>query len=142
MDTNKKIVFDMNEWLKLDGESGPFIQYAGARIQSLVRKLSETIDVKKPDWKLLVHPTEKQLMQALIQFHTVVLSAVEGNKPHLLCTYLYDLAKRFNQFYHDCSIGMAETPELKKTRLDLAQSSGLVIKKSLEIMGIPSPEKM
>jgi arginyl-tRNA synthetase len=144
MDTNKKIVFDMNEWLKLDGESGPFIQYAGARIQSLVRKLSEKSQRESVlrHWQLLQHQTEKQLMQALIQFHQTLLAAVEMNKPHLLCTYLYDLAKRFNQFYHDCSIGQAETEDLKETRLALAQATGLIIQKGLEVLGIPSPEKM
>lgn len=81
-------------------------------------------------------------MQAIIQFHSTVLSAVEGNKPHILCTYLYDVSKRFNQFYHDCSIGQAETPDLKTARLALAQATGLILKKGLEILGIPSPEKM
>lgn len=144
MDTNKKIVFDIAEWLKLDGESGPFIQYSGARIHSLVRKLSENKSdfYESAQWSLLSHPTEKQLMQAIIQFHSTVLSAVEGNKPHILCTYLYDVSKRFNQFYHDCSIGQAETPDLKTARLALAQATGLILKKGLEILGIPSPEKM
>lgn len=144
MDTNKKIVFDIAEWLKLDGESGPFIQYSGARIQSLVRKLSENKSdfYKQANYSLLTHATEKQLMQALLQFHSTVLSAVEGSKPHVLCTYLYDVSKRFNQFYHDCSIGQAETAELKTARLALAQSTGLILKKGLEILGIPSPEKM
>lgn len=141
MDTNKKIVFDMNEWLKLDGESGPFIQYSGARIQSLVRKLSNEAK-GSVRWELLSHITERQLMQALIQFHTVVLSAAENNKPHILCTYLYDLAKRFNQFYHDCSIGQAETEDLKKTRLALAEATGKVLQQGLGVLGIPSPEKM
>lgn len=143
MDTNKKIVFDMKEWLKLDGESGPFIQYSTARIQSLVRKFSDDDQAHHSlEWKLLTHPTERQLMQSLLQFHQTVLISTESYKPHLMCTYLYDLSKRFNQFYHECSIGQAESEQLKKTRLALARSTGLVLMKGLSLLGIPSPEKM
>lgn len=140
MDTNKKIVFDMNEWLKIDGESGPFIQYSGARIQSLVRKFGP---VQKPiQWGLLVHSSEKRLMQILLGFHSVVLGAAENYKPHLMCTYLYELAKRFNGFYHDCSIGNAENEELKNSRLALSEASGLVLQHGLGLLGIPAPTKM
>lgn len=140
MDTNKKIVFDMNEWIKLDGESGPFIQYSCARIQSLVRKLGPV--QAQVDWSLLTHSGERKLMQSLMSFHSLVLGAAENYKPHLLCTYLYDLAKRFNAFYHDCSIGHAETEALKQARLALSESTGAVLKQGLGLLGIPTPEKM
>ncbi len=140
MDTNKKIVFDMNEWLKLDGESGPFVQYSMARIQSLVRKLGPT--AQDIQWSALTHPAERKLMQALMGFHQVVLGSAENYKPHLLCTYLYETAKRFNLFYHECSIGQAETESLKQARLALSEATGLVLKKGLELLGIPTPEKM
>ncbi len=140
MDTNKKIVFDMNEWLKLEGESGPFIQYSLARIQSLVRKLGAPPASVK--WSLLVHPAERQLMAGLMNFHNVVLGSAENYKPHLLTTYLYEIAKRFNVFYHECSIGQAETEELKQARLALSEAAGLVLKKGLELLGIPAPDRM
>lgn len=140
MDTNKKIVFDMDEWLKIEGESGPFIQYSGARIQSLVRKFGPILN--SVQWELLVHPSEKRLMQMLMGFHSVVLGAAENYKPHLMCTYLYELAKRFNGFYHDCSIGMAETEALKNARLALSEASGLVLQQGLSLLGIPAPSKM
>jgi arginyl-tRNA synthetase len=140
MDTNKKIIFDMSEWLKLDGESGPFVQYSMARIQSLVRKLGPTSSAV--DWSLLGHPSERKLMQGLMGFHSIVLGSAENHKPHLLCTYLYETAKRFNVFYHECSIGQAETVELKNARLALSEATGLVLKKGLELLGIPTPEKM
>lgn len=130
----------MNEWIKLDGESGPFIQYSCARIHSLVRKLGPV--QQRVEWSLLTHPTERKLMQSLMSFHSLVLGAAENYKPHLLCTYLYDLAKRFNAFYHDCSIGHAETESLKQARLALAESTGLVLKQGLSLLGIPTPEKM
>lgn len=141
IDTNKKIVFDMNEWLKLDGESGPFVQYSSARIRSLVRKL-KTADQKVIAWNLLSHPAERKLMQGLLQFQSTVLAAAEQYKPALVCTYLYDLAKRFNLFYHECSIGQAESQELRQARLALAESTGNVLTLGLSLIGIPSPEKM
>lgn len=140
-DTNKKIVFDMNEWLKLDGESGPFIQYSAARIKSIVRKIGEDHSTKfNPE--TLVHPAEISLMQQLMGYNIQVLNAADGFKPAALCAYLYDLAKKFNSFYHDCSIQNAETPELKKARLGLAQATGLALKEGLALLGIPTPEKM
>src|SRR6185312_17412038 len=143
MDTAKKIVFDMDEWLKLDGESGPFIQYSGARINSLLKKMgydkNQAMQVSGAE---LVHPAEKALMQSLLNFNTQVVSATENEKPHALCTYLYDLAKRFNLFYHECSIGQAATPELKTARLALAASTGEILKQGLALLGIPVPERM
>jgi arginyl-tRNA synthetase len=143
MDTAKKIVFDMNEWLKLDGESGPFIQYSGARINSLLKKMGyDKNQAMSADGSVLVHPAEKALMQSLLNFNTQVVSAAENEKPHVMCTYLYDLAKRFNLFYHDCSIGQAATIELKTARLALAASTGLAISQGLALLGIPVPERM
>ena len=141
MDTNKKIVFDMKEWLKLDGESGPFIQYSTARINSLIKKIGK-IESQDIHWGVLTHKNEKQLMQGLMHFHQQVLNATENYKPHTLCTYLYDLAKRFNSFYHDCPIATAESEDLKNARLALSQCTGLVLQKGLSLLGIPSPERM
>jgi arginyl-tRNA synthetase len=141
IDNNKKIVFDMDEWLKIDGDSGPFIQYSGARINSLCRKF-EFKQNTSVDWSLLTHKAERNILQALLSFNGVVLQAAETYRPSVLCTYLYDLAKRFNLFYHECSIGQAETPELKNTRLALSFCTGEVLKNGLSLLGIPTPERM
>lgn len=140
MDTNKKIVFDMNEWLKLDGDSGPFIQYSYARIASLLRKFSFT--QKTVNSSHLVHAAEGALLQHLMNFNTITLMAAESYKPASLCAYLYDLAKKFNTFYHDCPIGTAPTEELKQARLALAAATGETLKKGLELLGIPVPDRM
>lgn len=139
-DTNKKIVFDMGEWLKIEGESGPFVQYSYARINSLNRKFP--IDLVGFDAGLLTHPLEIKLMQHLTQFNTVVLSSAENSKPSSLCTYLYETAKKFNVFYHECPIGNADNVELKKARLALSSATGLIIKNGLAMLGIPVPERM
>ncbi len=139
-DTNKKIVFDMDEWLKLDGESGPFIQYSYARINSLLKKFGQNgVDF---NGKLLTHPAEIKLMQHLMNFNCVVVASAENYKPAALCTYLYDMAKKFNSFYHDCPIGNVDDTELRKARLALSAAVGLVLVNGLNLLGIPVPERM
>jgi arginyl-tRNA synthetase len=140
MDTNKKIVFDMEEWLKLEGESGPFVQYSCARIHSLLRKLGTP--GTQVQWNTLNHAAERNLISGLMSFQNVVLGAAENYKPHLLTTYLYETAKRFNLFYHECSIGNAETEDLKQARLALSQATGLVLAQGLALLGIPVPDRM
>ncbi len=140
MDTNKKIVFDMNEWLKLDGESGPFIQYSHARIASLGRKFSRT--AAKPQWNLLTHASERQLIQALFGFNASVAQAAENFKPAAICTYMYELAKKFNVFYHECPIGTEKDENTRDARLALAAATGMTLKHGLAVLGMPAPEKM
>lgn len=140
MDTNKKIVFDFNEWLRLDGESGPFIQYSYARIASLCRKFE--ISKAQPDWNLLTHKAEHELMQALMNFNHIVEIAAENYKPSALSTYLYELAKKFNVFYHECPIGKADDEKLKEVRLHLSDATGRALKQGMALLGIPAPEKM
>lgn len=141
MDTNKKIVFDLNEWLRLDGESGPFVQYSYARIASLGRKFN--FDPKaQAQWDLLTHKAEHHLMQALMNFNSGVALASENYKPAALCTYLYELAKKFNVFYHECPIGTAEDEKIKQARLALSYAVGVTLKQGMALLGIPAPEKM
>ena len=141
VDTNKKIVFDMKEWLKLDGESGPYIQYVYARIQSLLEKQGR-IGANTPDLSKLSHPLEGQLVQKLLEFNSVVEFAVLHNKTIPITAYLYDVAKMFNSFYAELSVANAETPELKKARLGLCESTALTLKQGLKLLGIPSPKRM
>lgn len=140
MDPAKKIVFNMEEWLKIEGESGPFVQYSGARIHSLLKK--QDFNGGQPThWTLLVHPAETALMQHLLFFNSVVLQAAQGYRPSTLCTYVYELAKKFNYFYHECQISQAE-PSLKQARLALSKAVGSVLSEGLALLGIPSPAKM
>jgi arginyl-tRNA synthetase len=140
IDTNKKIVFDMNEWLKLDGESGPFVQYSYARIASLGRKFPRSS--QEPNWSLLAHPAERQLMQALAGFNSQIALAAENFKPAAICTYLYELAKKFNVFYHECPIGTEKEESMRQARLALAAATGATLKQGLSLLGMPAPEKM
>lgn len=140
IDTNKKIVFDMNEWLKLDGESGPFVQYSYARISSLGRKFPR--GTTPVDWGLLTHSSERQLMQSLAGFNSAVAQAAENFKPSAICTYLYELAKSFNVFYHECPIGTEKDEAVRNARLALSEAVGKTLKTGLGVLGMPAPEKM
>ena len=142
VDSNKKIVFDMKNWLQLDGESGPYIQYAHARIQSLLGKVSLGGDLAQWDWSQLQHPLEQALVVELAQFNNVVESACDHYKTSTLTSYLYDLAKLFNSFYAQCPILKADGENLKQVRAHLAHKTGLVLAQGLGLLGIPSPDKM
>lgn len=139
VDNNRKIVFDMEEWLKLDGETGPYLQYVHARINSLVEKIPTNA---KADYQLLNHSAELKLLVKLSQFNQVALSSSQGLKTMHLCSYLYDLGKLFNHFYAECPIGKLSDLPLQTARLQLAQATGKVMKKGLELLGIPAPAKM
>ncbi len=139
VDSNKKIVFDMNEWLRLDGESGPYIQYTHARINSLLDKLSFNSNA---DFGVLTHKLEKELLQTLFQFNNTIEGALKNYKLHSLCSYLYELSKAFNSFYAECSVGNAESEQLKDARAQLCQAVRVTLAKGLNILGIQAPLKM
>ena len=141
VDNNKKIVFNMNDWLQLDGESGPYIQYAHARISSLLDKI-QPHQIEQYDWSQLEHPLEQALVVKLSQFNNVVESACHHYKTSLLTTYLYELAKLFNSFYAQCPLLKAPEENLKMIRAHLAQGTANVLSQGLKLLGIPAPNKM
>jgi arginyl-tRNA synthetase len=137
IDPAKKIVFDMKDWLKLDGESGPYIQYAYARINSMVNKLGAP---KTQELKIEV-PQEKELVATLMNFHHVVQQATEQYKPSVLTAYLYDLSRAYNSFYAECPVGSSEEPT-RSSRLLLSKATAETLKKGLGLLGIEAPERM
>ena len=140
MDNNRKIVFQMEEWLKLDGETGPYLQYTCARIQSLKRKWGERECPTR--WGQLGRDCEVELMVYLGEFHHAVDRCVRQYKAAPLCAYLYELAKRFNSFYAQCPIGKAENSGLVRGRMALATATGEVLSTGLALLGISVPERM
>lgn len=141
MDNNRKIVFDMNEWLKLDGETGPYLQYVCARINSLCLKQNFNKE-QRVNWNLLVQPQEIELMVKILMFNNVVAQAAEQYKTSGLCSYLYELGKHYNSFYAECPIAKAETEDLAKSRLALSHACFKTMSKGLSLLGIPTPLKM
>ena len=140
-DNNRKIVFDMKEWLKLDGETGPYLQYVFARINSLCDKLGYSEDLS-PDFSSLEKDSEIALMIKLSAFNDIVVQCHEKNSATALCSYLFELGKLFNSFYAECSIAKAETEDLKNSRLVLSKSVSLVMKQGLSLLGIEAPQRM
>lgn len=137
IDPNKKIVFDMKEWLKLDGESGPYIQYAYARINSMLKKLGA------PTTTELQYETtqEHDVIGHLMKFNSVVQEAVEQYKPSYLTAYLYDLGRYYNSFYAECPVGSAAEP-VRSSRLILSRAVAETLKQGLALLGIEAPERM
>lgn len=140
VDNNRKIVFDMDEWLKLDGETGPYLQYVHARIQSLLRKFDKPNENFKA--QVLTHPVEEKLMVKLTTFNDVVAFSAKNMKTVALCSYLFELGRLFNQFYAECPIGKAHDHDHQEARLALAAACGRCMKQGLELLGIDAPEKM
>lgn len=137
IDPNKKIVFDMKDWLKLDGESGPYIQYAYARINSMLKKLGEptTSELR------FEAPQEFDVINHLLRFNSVVQESVEQYKPSYLTAYLYDLGRYYNSFYAECPVGSATEP-VRSSRLVLSRAVARTLKTGLSLLGIEAPERM
>jgi arginyl-tRNA synthetase len=139
VDPKKRILFDPKESIDFQGNTGPFIQYTYARIQSIARKYNEE---GEPISELVLHEKEKQLIKQLEQFPEVIQNAAAQHSPALIANYTYDLVKDFNSFYQNVSILGAETTNEKNFRVVLSKTVGLTIKNAFSILGIDVPERM
>ena len=141
VDPRKNMLFNPQESIDFNGNTGPFIQYTYARIQSVLRKATD-------DWAAAdvaaIAPGEKEiaLIQRLNDFPATVLDAGRGYSPAVIANYTFELAKEFNQFYHDCSILKEEDATLRAFRLKLAHTVGTVIKRAVGLLGMEVPERM
>lgn len=135
----KDIVFKWEDALNFEGNSAPFIQYAHARACSILRKETPPKDI---EIRNLNHKQEILLVKTLARFPAVVRDACLNDRPHLIPSYLFDLASRFNQFYRDCPVLKAEGISLKNERLALVDSTRIVFRNGLYLLGIDAPEEM
>jgi len=152
VDPKKRILFNPEESVDFQGNTGPFIQYTYARIQSILRK-AEELDVKGsqtvednnnviPSAAEGLHPKEKELVKQLQGFPETIQLAAENLSPALIANYTYDLVKEFNSFYQQVSILGEEDEQKKVLRVQLSRKVGEVIKSAFGLLGIEVPERM
>lgn len=138
VDPKKRMIFNPEESIEMQGFTGPFVQYTHARIKSILRKEQpKGISLAANLLRL-----EKDIIVILEQFETVVEEAANDHDPSKIAIYVFNLAKTFNSFYTEHSIANAETEEKKELRLQLAQLTANVIKKAMALLGIRVPERM
>lgn len=139
VDPKKRILFDPKESIDFNGNTGPFIQYAYVRIQSVLRREQpQSVDMSEYKFSTI----EKDLLKAINEYNETVQKAAQELSPALIANYVYDLVKQFNSFYQNHSILNADTDLQKQVRLHLAEQVAVKIKKSLNLLGIKVPQRM
>jgi arginyl-tRNA synthetase len=128
----------MDRMVAFEGNTGPYIQYACARISSLLRKADLDTDANI----CIREPEERALAIAMHQYGAILQETASHLEPHRLCTWLYELTETFNSFYQGCSILKAEDDAVCRSRLKLADLTRRVLVDGLDVLGIESPQYM
>jgi arginyl-tRNA synthetase len=139
VDPKKNMTFDPNESVDFNGNTGPFIQYTYARINSVIRK-GESIEKASGSGEM--NEKEIALVRMMYEYPEVLKEASRTLNPSLVANFLFELAKEFNQFYHDHSILGADSPDQVSLRLLLVEAIGRIINNGMELLGIEMPERM
>lgn len=143
VDPRKNMTFNPKESIDFNGNTGPFIQYTYARIQSVLRKAAEAgISEAYNADAVVLSEKEVSLIQCLTDFPSLVEEAGRTYSPALIANYAYDLVKEYNQFYHDFSILREENADVRAFRLNLSRTVGDIIKRAMWLLGIEVPERM
>nr|WP_322624103.1 arginine--tRNA ligase [uncultured Flavobacterium sp.] len=142
VDPKKRILFDPKESVDFAGNTGPFIQYTYARIQSLLRRAEFDFSVTLTPEQINLHEKEKELLKQVAHFPEVVQSAAAGHSPALVANYTYDLVKEYNSFYQSIPVLGAEVENEKIFRVQLSRKVGETIKSAFRLLGIDVPERM
>ncbi len=138
----KRMTFNPEESVDLQGQTGPYIQNAYVRIQSLFRK-NNTTNTTSAIWPLpQIHEAEKELLKSFIAFPDVIKDAANSYDPSTVANYCYSLAKDYHRFYHEVRILGAESETEKNFRLLLSKVTGQIIEKGMALLGIDMPERM
>jgi arginyl-tRNA synthetase len=140
VDPKKQMMFNPEESVDFAGNTGPFIQYTYARIQSILRKADFDTSISISGLEL--HEKEKELIKQVQLFPEVIQNAAENHSPALIANYTYDLVKEFNSFYQQVSILGEENHDKKVFRVQLSKSVGNTIKNAFQLLGIEVPERM
>ncbi len=142
VDPKKRILFNPEESVDFAGNTGPFIQYTYARIQSLIRRAD--FDYSQPLEADVVnlHEKEKELLKIVAQYPDVIQSAADSHSPALVANYVYDLVKEYNSFYQTVPVLASEVMNEKVFRIQLSKKVGETIKSAFSLLGIDVPERM
>ena len=140
VDPKKRILFDPKESVDFQGNTGPFIQYTYARIQSILRKA--TFDHSQEVTGIELHPKEKELIKIIENYPEIIQLAAANHSPALVANYTYDLVKEFNSFYQNVSILGEENQDKKILRVQLSKKVSDIIKSAFSLLGINVPERM
>lgn len=135
----KDYSFDIERMVSLTGNTSVYLQYAHARIRSILRKAGEDVAAVDPD--LPLHPAERALVLALDELDAVLRDVAATSEPHRLCTYLFDTAKAFTDFYENCPVLAAE-PAVRANRLALCRLAAATLHDGLGLLGIAAPDRM
>ncbi|NQX81393.1 MAG: arginine--tRNA ligase [Flavobacteriaceae bacterium] len=141
VDPKKRILFDPKESIDFNGNTGPFIQYTHARIKSILRKAPKYDGIELNN-DIEINEKEKSLIKQLALYPETIQSASNNQSPALVANYIYDLVKAYNSFYQSSPILVCEDDNLKTLRLQLSSKVSDIIKQSLRLLGINSPERM
>jgi arginyl-tRNA synthetase len=140
VDPKKSMMFNPEESVDFAGNTGPFIQYTYARIQSILRKAN--FDFITPSPIEVLHPKEKELIKQIELYPEVIQDAAKNHSPALVANYTYDLVKEYNSFYQSVSILGEEEMTKKVFRVQLSKKVADTIKSAFQLLGIEVPERM
>lgn len=140
--SNLDVTFDWDEILSMNGNSGPYIQYAYTRTQSVLKK-AESNDIQIQLSKNYTPQKEElNLSRKLVHFPEIIENAAENYAPQMICEFLFETAQLFSNFYQTCTILHADTQEERNFRLALTQATGIILKQGLTLLGIQAPDSM
>ena len=140
VDSKKRILFNPDESIDFNGNTGPFIQYTHARIQSILKKGGELSDHLNES--LIINDKEKQIIKKILEFPSVIKNAGSNLSPATIINYTYDLVKDYNSYYQSVSILKISDKEMKNFRMSLSLMVARIIRNSMNLVGIDVPEKM
>ncbi len=140
VDPKKRMLFNPAESIDMQGNTGPFIQYTHARIKSVLRKVENT--VKEVPAVTGINVNERTLIQLLNQYPEIIQLAGEEYSPAVIANYVYELAKEYNTFYHECPILIEADENVKQLRLVISQMTANVIASGMKLLGVQVPDRM
>jgi arginyl-tRNA synthetase len=141
-DPGRAIVFNLEDWLVSEGDTGTYLCYAYTRIQSVLRNAGDLAVDPHADFALLTQDTERRVIRQIHEFNRVVGQAGGQLRPNLLANYLFQLCKEFSRAYVTSPVLRAESPALARARLALFAATGTVLGRGLALLGIVPPSRM